>query len=420
MVYNARDELILSQDGKQNANSEWSFTKYDALGRVVLTGIFTHLGIVGTPEVQRAAMQTAVENYELRSDDNPANDNPLFESRVLNADTYSAIAFPLSSVHPQAALNILTVNYYDDYSFRQGSSYVYTDFAYESPGSAYETTAFNRTKGKLTGSKVKVLNPASLSDLPSWLLSVSYYDPYSRVIQTRMANHIGGVDVASSQYDFAGKLLQTHIKHTRENPVAAGETEEITVQTRNEFDHGGRVTASYEKINDAATEEQLAAIHYNEIGEVITKEVGRKPSETFLQQMDYSYNIRGWMSAINNPDEGLGMARGVDVFAMRLFYQDATSNPTITSQFNGNIAGMRWKTGTDNVARTYNYGYDPLNRITSASYSNNADGATLTPAPSESFAVENITYDKNGNLLSMDRKVYSAGQQAPQGLPIIT
>jgi len=40
MVYNARDQLILTQDARQKSDKKWSFTKYDALGRMVSTGLY--------------------------------------------------------------------------------------------------------------------------------------------------------------------------------------------------------------------------------------------------------------------------------------------------------------------------------------------------------------------------------------------
>ncbi|WP_131539942.1 hypothetical protein, partial [Pedobacter nototheniae] len=41
MVYNPLDQVVFSQDAVQAAKSpkEWLFTKYDALGRVILSGL---------------------------------------------------------------------------------------------------------------------------------------------------------------------------------------------------------------------------------------------------------------------------------------------------------------------------------------------------------------------------------------------
>ena len=42
-VYDRADRLIFSQDGEQRARNEWIFNKYDAFGRIILSGIYTDL-----------------------------------------------------------------------------------------------------------------------------------------------------------------------------------------------------------------------------------------------------------------------------------------------------------------------------------------------------------------------------------------
>lgn len=47
--------------------------------------------------------------------------------------------------------------------------------------------------------------------------------------------------------------------------------------------------------------ENLARNSYDELGQLTVKKVGgQNPSG--LQQVDYQYNIRGWMTRINNPE----------------------------------------------------------------------------------------------------------------------
>ncbi len=52
MVYNKRDQLVLTQDGKQRIDKKWSFVKYDGLGRQVMTGIYTHATVVDQLQMQ--------------------------------------------------------------------------------------------------------------------------------------------------------------------------------------------------------------------------------------------------------------------------------------------------------------------------------------------------------------------------------
>jgi hypothetical protein len=46
-----------------------------------------------------------------------------------------------------------------------------------------------------------------------WLETVMFYDKYGRVIQTQSSNHLDGMDIVSTQYEFAGKVLQTKRTH---------------------------------------------------------------------------------------------------------------------------------------------------------------------------------------------------------------
>ena len=57
---------------------------------------------------------------------------------------------------------------------------------------------------------------------------------------------------------------------------------------------------------------------------------------------------------------------------------------------------MFWKTGSDNIKRKYNYSYDHLNRLLQADYSK--EGNTTFNS-----YLEQLTYDKNGNIQSLVR-----------------
>ena len=73
--------------------------------------------------------------------------------------------------------------------------------------------------------------------------------------------------------------------------------------------------------------------------------------------MDYTYNIRNWLTAINNPN-----SLGNDHFGMTLGYTTGDD-----PQNNGNISEMYWKTGGFNLCE-YQFDYDGANRLTDADY----------------------------------------------------
>ncbi|NHN28092.1 hypothetical protein FIA58_020635, partial [Flavobacterium jejuense] len=139
---------------------------------------------------------------------------------------------------------------------------------------------------------------------------------------------------------------------------------------------------------------------YEELGQLISKNVGGTDATgaTGLQTVDYSYNIRGWLKAINDVEN-----IGTDLFAFKINYNefqaigsnDIAPNPL----YNGNISSTYWKSASDNLAiRKYNYSYDDLNRLTDASYLK----PELTENDSNAYD-ENLSYDKNGNIKTLKR-----------------
>ncbi len=136
---------------------------------------------------------------------------------------------------------------------------------------------------------------------------------------------------------------------------------------------------------------------------------------TFLQKQQYAYNIRGWLTQINNID-----GVGTDVFAEKLFYETLPSyyNSHATARFNGNISGMEWYTKdmvSTGMVNGYALNYDDINRLTGSSFFNR-NGSTVSWQDSQQpsnlnygtitgIGSENgITYDKNGNIKTLVRK----------------
>ncbi|WP_298507390.1 DUF6443 domain-containing protein [uncultured Kordia sp.] len=107
--------------------------------------------------------------------------------------------------------------------------------------------------------------------------------------------------------------------------------------------------------------------------------------EKELQEVDYTYNVRGWLKGINDVKN-----QGDDLFSFALKYND-TSDPT-KQLFNGNISSTLWKTkGQDSSLKDYVYGYDPLNRIIS--------GMDNTG----NYNLDEVEYDMNGNIKRLQR-----------------
>ncbi|NJN28666.1 MAG: hypothetical protein HC819_23160 [Cyclobacteriaceae bacterium] len=154
MVYDARDRLVLTQDGEQRKTNNWLFTKYDALNRPVLTG---QKMINST----RSIVQTDVNNYY------QSNLTKFYEYRSGTSTTddlgYSDQSYPTGLTNS----NYLTATYYDNYGFISNSNLNYPG----SPPSPYNgNVRLTAPKGQVTGGKVKNLKTSV------WVESAMYYD----------------------------------------------------------------------------------------------------------------------------------------------------------------------------------------------------------------------------------------------------
>ena len=122
-------------------------------------------------------------------------------------------------------------------------------------------------------------------------------------------------------------------------------------------------------------------------------------TDSYLQNINYSYNPRGWLTAINdhtNLENGPANQIFDDLFALRLYYN--TSSPTLASpNYNGNISAMHWRSAQDNVLYAYGFAYDDLNRLTAA-YQPPTTGADPLAGYSEA-----CTYNPAGGITSLIR-----------------
>ncbi|MDQ0636544.1 RHS repeat-associated protein [Pedobacter sp. W3I1] len=336
IVYNKLDQMVMSQDANQRSKSpqEWNFSKYDSFGRIVISGRYidnVHNGEANT-------------NY-LSYFQGLANGTAAYERRdASNTQTgYSNDVIPQGSIGDYYVLN-----YYDDYDF---------------PGNSFGAPTGNqapkeRTRSLLTGSKVKNLGNGTM------LLTVNYYDLEGRVVQSKSSHQMNGADVVDNTYSFIGELTASTRTHTA-NGV------ETAIDNRYEYDHMGRKIATFENINSQG-EVALSHLEYNEIGQLAKKNLHND-----VQATTFGYNERGWLKNSTS-----------DQFSMKLDYEDGVSQG-----YNGNITRQYWdwSNAANPTANIFNYSYDKLNRLGSAS---TVAGVSMSEA---------LTYDVMGNIASLDR-----------------
>uniref|UniRef100_UPI003743FFC1 RHS repeat domain-containing protein n=1 Tax=Flavobacterium ajazii TaxID=2692318 RepID=UPI003743FFC1 len=349
LVYDKLDRLVLTQDANLRVNNKWLFTKYDAFGRPVYTGEYSN-----TAQTTRATVQTLADQT-----------SSLYESRQTTALNINGFSVHYSNAaFPDAGINLFTINYYDNYEN--------IDLDGGTADISYGITPITNAKGLSTCSKVRVLNNLN------WITTVVYYDSKERPVYNYAKNaYLDVINTTKTKFDFAGKVMETTNTHQK------GSASPITIIDTFTYDNAGRVLTQKQKINSQA-EEFIADNSYNELGQLISKGVGGKTTQSRLQIVNYDYNIRGWLKNINNANN-----IGSDLFAFQINYNNA-ADPT-KSLYNGNISQTFWKTAnTDTGLRNYTYTYDALNRLTNA-------------VDNISRYNESLSYDKNGNILTLLR-----------------
>lgn len=178
-----------------------------------------------------------------------------------------------------------------------------------------------------------------------------------------------------------------------------------TVTRRFEYDHAGRLLKTWHQL-DSQPEILLAKNEYNELGQLIDKKLHSTVASgaNAKQSIDYRYNIRGWLTKMNESDlNGGDSGDARDFFGMQLGYNDdiGVSN---TGLFNGNISAIKWSSNLALGSVKENatlYSYDPLNRIKTSTFKERA-GSWSTPA-NNAFTETGFNYDLNGNITRLQR-----------------
>ncbi|MFZ6014612.1 MAG: hypothetical protein ACOYXT_30005, partial [Bacteroidota bacterium] len=174
-----------------------------------------------------------------------------------------------------------------------------------------------------------------------------------------------------------------------------------------EYDHAGRLLKTWHTYN-GGQRVLLASNEYNELGQLVDKKLHSTNGTEFKQSLDYEYNIRGWLTKMNDSELSSTDANALkDLFGFELAYNQSIGVGN-TALYNGNISAMKWSNNlglSDNKQKAYLYSYDAMNRLTDASYKE-ATGAVPTWASVNggAFAESGLTYDLNGNIKTLTRK----------------
>jgi RHS repeat-associated protein len=409
-IYDRKDRPVLEQNAHQAILNRWNFVKYDVHNREVFRGETTNSN-------SPATLQTAF-NTHLNPDETWAT-----------GSGYSGTSFP--AIANPSGNDVQHYTFYDSYDF---VSALNNNLTFDA------TNTYHPRHNSATALQTGVLSYNS-SDHNLFYLNTSYFDTKNRPIQS-FNTHLLSTTLPnrmSMQYNFSGELLKLKTLHRKTG------ASDIIITDSTYYDHTGRTLKKLHGINTSSLE--ILRFEYDNVGRMIQKKylpnstfltngspdyITRPPSPTNavidiakkainlnpgtvispnymgyinpnatgdtpilgLQTVDYKYHIRGWLQGINfdaNNNPVPNTSQG-DLFSYKLDYETM-------GFFDGNIAKQTWAStnfgNTTVESRSYTHTYDRSSRLKSSSY---------VGIGQENYSMPSISYDKNGNIINLQRK----------------
>jgi RHS repeat-associated protein len=362
MVYDARDRVVMMQDAnlRYASTQKWQYTLYDGTNRPYSTGLLNSTDSRATHQTAAASSTSypTPSNFTYEELTHTEYDE-LLDSYIFDTQDISKLAAG-SNPWPETVTN---------------SSLVYGKPMMtwvKTPGQSH--TTWNNT----------------------------YYDEKGRVIQTHSMSELERQDVISNRYDFNGKLIASYQRHYIPEHVEGG-SQTITVLTKMLYDESGRLLKTWKNLNDGGTDKLISENSYDELGQLKQKKLAPEfNSNAGIETLDFEYNIRGWMKSVNK--DFTNGTNNSNWFGQVLSYDYGFS----AQQYNGNIAGLQWRSKGDGEKRAEGFTYDKVNRLLGADFTQYTGSSWNTTAGLD-FSVSNLSYDGNGNILSMNQKGWKLG-----------
>ena len=253
---------------------------------------------------------------------------------------------------------VQNVTWWDDYRFLGlWGVPVGTDPRVEIIIPAPETTTYGLATGDLA---IALGRTGAYS--PFW--TVHYYDDFGREIQTN-AKYLHGVEKETRSFDFTGNVTGRTLTHMD----ASGEVFLSESYTYG-YDSWSRPTTTYHRLGTNGINVCLSSNSYDEIGRI----TGRQRASSSVLGETLGYNVRSWLDSISVGING------------RTFKQVMTYYPL----WSGNISSVSWNSNSSGTS-TYNYTYDNLSRLKTATYIPSNGGGNV---------YKSWNYDLHGNILS--------------------
>lgn len=388
-VYDRKERLVEKQTGvmKGAGSFQWQYFTYDELNRPVSTGVLTHAQSVYANNANAAAA----------SGDWPVLSSYTYEEHsLIHYDDYKNVPGGLPST--------ITSSSYESANFLTSYN--------TSPEFAEPWVASTWVQNKETWRKIRVLGTSD------YIYEVSFYDIKGRKIQTQTKYPSGALTRVSTQYDFKGNPVKMSTAHSK----SGSNTYDFAVISHYSYDEAGRLQKLDRGFSDMYYPTRIFEHKFDALGQLKDKHLAsmqnQPPNMIALIQNSYEYNIRGWITAMNknyvtDSSSEIGYAR----FGYQLFYdktQGVVNGLPFTAgaaQYNGSIATMLWKSFGDSKIKRYDYNYDALDQLTSANFQEFSNSA-FGKSQGRDYSMSGVSYDKNGNILTLNHRGWKAGGAA--------
>ncbi|MBZ9731572.1 DUF6443 domain-containing protein [Salegentibacter sp. JZCK2] len=372
IVYNQLDQPVLTQDALQRDSASWLYTKYDALGRITSTGIYTD------SISDQETMQVAVQNYY------DSTGEKVYEEK--SGTVYTNRSFPTTN------LSALTENFYDNYNFDMAGITIPGSNIYSKPIEGV------KTQGLTTGSRVKVLGTSV------WITTINGYDDKGRLIWNTVKNDfLETTEVVESELDFVGNTLRQTTTHQKTSVAV-----DIITEDSYTYDNMNRLLTHHQSIN-SGPEELIAYNTYDELGQLVIKGIGAGTesieSDNDFVETTYTDLINATINADGSiAKTGSGEEDGF-VETVQEFLQDGYVEFTPSGSDRLFMVGLTYE-DPDYLDSDFTY-YAYVVRDYIRTYEGGSEGwhspATQTPvAPGDVITVERIGpkvfYKKNGEV----------------------
>ncbi len=423
-VYDRRNRPVLTQDEYLRNRQQWNYCIYDACDRPVITGLLDYA----------AGRQTMQQLIDQQWDDCESTGNlaqvltipvttKLFSGSI-NIETYNPLAgnqysTALVADFGKAGNVVNTISVYDQpvndgvHDFN-GNYSLTADAAIPRQLPYADTSVLTfRTKDFATAGYARVIDTATDNNDPTddvLLFASTYYDERGRVFQSQAENLPGGNDVQFLRYDFNGRpdgyRVKRNIPGLDSNRYAQFDQKGYTV-----YDRLGRPLKRYRAYGNDNDYKYLAQYAYDAFGRLKQKLLSPTYGARPLEQLDYTYNLLGWLTGINKEYTNGATDQWSRYFGLALDYSNKDQNSNTSPTYNGQLNSNTWRTQGENMLSRFDYAYDNAGRFLKADYRQVRPGGSSWRNDDADFTVDNLTYDENGNLETLRRK--SLGYNSP-------